>query len=80
MPRIQIVEDRCKGCRLCPSVCPKDCIEMGSHVNKLGVNPAVYVGGCVACGSCVIVCPDIAIELLKDAEDIPNAKVKAPKG
>jgi NAD-dependent dihydropyrimidine dehydrogenase PreA subunit len=53
---------------------------MGSHVNKLGVNPAVYVGGCVACGSCVIVCPDIAIELLKDAEDIPNAKVKAPKG
>jgi len=73
MPRIEIIEDRCKSCRLCISVCPKGCIEAGKHVNKLGVNPVVYIGGCVACGSCTLICPDICIELLKDADDIETA-------
>ena len=76
MPRIEIIADRCKSCKLCISVCPKDCIELGKQVNKLGVNPAVYTGGCVACGGCVLVCPDVCIEMLKDAEDIESAVKK----
>ena len=67
MPYIDIVVDRCKGCELCVSVCPKKCIELDSNaVNVKGVNPAKYVGGCIACGSCVLVCPDVCIELYKE--------------
>jgi len=66
-PYIEIVVDRCKGCELCVSVCPKDCIELDTGmVNVKGVNPAKYVGGCVGCGSCVQVCPDVCIELYKE--------------
>jgi formate hydrogenlyase subunit 6/NADH:ubiquinone oxidoreductase subunit I len=49
---------------------------LGKQVNKLGVNPAVYTGGCVACGGCVLICPDVCIEMLKDAEDIESAVKK----
>jgi len=67
MPYIDIVVDRCKGCELCVSVCPKKCIELDANsVNVKGVNPAKYVGGCIACGSCVLVCPDVCIELYKE--------------
>ncbi len=66
MPRIEIIEDRCKSCGLCIDVCPKDCIELGTTVNALGVNPAVYGSGCVGCGNCALICPDVCIEVFKD--------------
>ncbi|RKY28984.1 MAG: 2-oxoacid:acceptor oxidoreductase [Planctomycetota bacterium] len=66
-PYIEIVTDRCKGCELCISACPKDCIELDtSVVNAKGVNPAKYVGGCIGCGSCMLICPDVCIELYKE--------------
>jgi 2-oxoglutarate ferredoxin oxidoreductase subunit delta len=67
-PYIKILEDLCKGCKLCVEACPKDCIEMGAHVNAKGVNPAVFArpDECTGCRNCSVICPDIAIEVYKD--------------
>jgi 2-oxoglutarate ferredoxin oxidoreductase subunit delta len=70
-PGITIIEDLCKGCGLCVVSCPKNCIEMGKHVNVKGVNPAVFSHSesCTGCRNCAVICPDIAIEAWKIEED-----------
>ncbi len=40
MGRIVVDEDRCKGCEVCLSVCPKKVIAMADHFNRLGYRPA----------------------------------------
>ena len=37
---VRIDADKCKGCELCKTVCPKDLIVMGSHVNGKVYFPA----------------------------------------
>ena len=41
--RIVVDEDRCKGCEICISVCPKKVIALGNHFNRLGYHPATMV-------------------------------------
>ncbi|MDD3345629.1 MAG: 4Fe-4S dicluster domain-containing protein [Candidatus Omnitrophica bacterium] len=67
MAKVIINRERCKGCFLCVSVCPKRLIKKGSKLNKRGSNfveidPA---GVCVGCARCAIICPDCCIEVYK---------------
>lgn len=56
---VTVEADRCKGCRLCVEHCPKNCLEIGSHINVLGYQNAEFVQrGCTACGYCHLVCPE----------------------
>ena len=66
--RMAIREDLCKGCELCVSFCPKDCLAMTTdRINAKGVPFAECVrpGDCVGCGACATVCPEAAIELFE---------------
>ena len=56
-----IAEDRCKGCELCVSACPKDVLALDrSRVNVLGYHPVelIEAGSCTSCAFCARVCPD----------------------
>ncbi|MCX5711274.1 MAG: 4Fe-4S binding protein [Candidatus Omnitrophica bacterium] len=68
MPKIKINREKCKGCLLCISVCPKQMIKQDSALNKRGVKPVKFEGGaaCVACAMCVVICPDGCIEVFKE--------------
>ena len=70
--RFQVVIDRerCKGCELCRSFCPKQLIEMDTQVNAKGYCPAKMTRQeeCVGCASCALVCPDCAIEIFAKEE------------
>ncbi len=57
---INVIEDKCKGCKLCIKACPFEAIEM---VGKL----AVINDKCTGCNACIPVCPFDAIE--KTAEE-----------
>lgn len=64
MPNIIIDEDRCKGCGLCISVCPRQLITMSkSKINQNGyfVAQVEDISGCTGCTSCAMMCPDVAI-------------------
>ncbi|HEX2883829.1 MAG TPA: 4Fe-4S dicluster domain-containing protein [Candidatus Limnocylindria bacterium] len=58
---LHIATDRCKGCELCVTECPKHVLALDrSVVNALGYHPVVLLdaGGCTSCALCARVCPD----------------------
>ena len=66
--RVIFDRERCKGCELCRSFCPKQLIEMDTQVNAKGYCPAKMTRNeaCVGCASCALVCPDCAIEIFEE--------------
>ena len=62
MAKVTINQDRCKGCGLCVSVCPKK-----EKLNRKGYNPAepVNMADCIGCAMCATMCPDCVITVEK---------------
>ncbi len=67
---IFIDQDRCKGCELCPSVCPKEVIIMDNNkLNAKGYHPAVLDDPdelCTGCAICAVICPDACITIFRE--------------
>ena len=67
MARVEIKENRCKGCGLCISVCPKKILAFSERFNQSGYHPASCVRpeDCIGCAMCARTCPDVVIEVYK---------------
>ncbi|MCM8789740.1 MAG: 4Fe-4S dicluster domain-containing protein [Candidatus Omnitrophica bacterium] len=67
MSKIIIDKEKCKGCFLCISACPKKLIKNSGRINKRGLNFVEFIkgGDCLGCSFCAIVCPDWCIEVYK---------------
>jgi len=68
MARVIFDEERCKGCKLCVSVCPKGIVVVREDkLNAKGYHPAGVndMEKCIGCAFCAIMCPDCAIEVEK---------------
>lgn len=68
MASITVNEDKCKGCGLCVSVCPKKILALETErLNKKGYSPMVCTDRslCIGCAMCAIMCPDVAITVEK---------------
>ena len=69
---IIIDTERCKGCCLCISACPKGIIGLASHIDQMGHTPAAVieekVHECTGCTVCAIMCPDTAISVYRRAK------------
>lgn len=58
---LDIAPDRCKGCSLCVSICPKAVLELDdSIVNERGYHPVrlMDAAACTSCALCARICPD----------------------
>ena len=66
---IIIDAERCKGCHLCISICPKEIIGLASHINRMGYTPAAVIEEkaheCTGCTACAMMCPDTAISVYR---------------
>ena len=63
---VQFNVDRCKGCEICVSVCPKKILKLStSEVNAKGYHPAsiIDMDSCIGCASCATMCPDCVISI-----------------
>lgn len=61
-------EDKCKGCELCTTVCPKHIVAMAKdRLNAKGFHPATLTNPdeCIGCAFCATICPDCVIEVEK---------------
>ncbi len=68
--RIVINTERCKGCGLCITVCPKGGIVIATESNKSGYFPAqVKDAACTGCTRCALVCPEASIEVYLEEAD-----------
>lgn len=65
-----IDSDRCKGCGLCVSVCPKKVLKISDEINKKGYYPAcqAHPEKCIFCTTCCLMCPDVAIAITETEE------------
>ncbi len=67
MSRIKIIEERCKGCLLCTTVCPVQIIVQSNRINEQGYKvaevPEADMEKCTGCTSCAMICPDYAIRV-----------------
>ncbi len=79
---IVVDENRCKGCELCASVCPKGIIAMADYFTPHGYRPAKLVAStastCTGCLLCAVICPDAAITVYREAARSPRAAVTQP--
>lgn len=68
MARVIFDEERCKGCELCTTVCPRGIVVMArDRMNSKGYHPAMVIemDKCIGCAFCARICPDVVIEVEK---------------
>ena len=69
MAKVVFNEERCKGCELCISACPKKIVRLANRFNSKGYRPAEVAeqdqSQCIGCAFCARMCPDVVIEVYK---------------
>jgi 2-oxoglutarate ferredoxin oxidoreductase subunit delta len=79
--KIIINTERCKGCGLCVTVCPKGGIVISKQSNKTGYFPAQPSNAdCTGCAVCAIICPDAAIEVYREHNIMDKPFKKTAQG
>lgn len=70
MKRIEINQERCKGCSYCVAFCKNNVLVMTGERNSSGLNYVRVVSqeACNLCSFCIVMCPDQAITLYRGAE------------
>ena len=67
MKKVEIDVDKCKGCLLCTTACPRQLIIQSRNFNKSGYKYVEVTDQekCNSCSFCAIMCPDMAIKIYK---------------
>jgi 2-oxoglutarate ferredoxin oxidoreductase subunit delta len=66
---IEIDIDRCKGCALCTTACPRQLLSLSEQESDAEYPVAVIHNkeNCIGCALCASICPDIAIKVFSRA-------------
>jgi 2-oxoglutarate ferredoxin oxidoreductase subunit delta len=76
--KIIINTERCKGCGLCVTVCPKNSIVISKQSNKTGCFPAQTSNAdCTGCCLCALICPEAIIEVYREDDTSGESRKKS---
>jgi len=64
--KVEIDRELCKGCFLCIRACPVKTLAADTEPNLSGSYPVKAGEGCIACGNCFEVCPDVCIRVYEE--------------
>lgn len=72
--QIQVLRERCKGCRFCIEFCPQHVLRESPELNRKGYHPvcADADNNCLNCGLCGLICPEFAIYVTPLEEEQPH--------
>jgi NAD-dependent dihydropyrimidine dehydrogenase PreA subunit len=70
---IHLYPERCKGVWQCYNVCPVGCWTPDYASRKVTLHDIEL---CIACGACVLQCPQDAIELMRPGQTQPDSKAR----
>lgn len=77
MAKVKVDREKCKGCLLCVSFCPKGVLVVEESLNRYGVKPVKFLSRasseknakegarCMGCAMCAMICPECCIEVYK---------------
>lgn len=68
MAKLTFNIEKCKGCGLCVSACPKHLLRVSkSTINQKGhyVAEIIDMSSCIGCAFCATMCPDCIIKVEK---------------
>lgn len=68
MAKLTFREERCKGCGLCVTACPKSLLRLSNtRLNQKGYTPVELTDPekCIGCAFCATMCPDCVITVEK---------------
>ena len=67
MSRVVVIEERCKGCLLCTTVCPAGVLQQMDRFNRQGYQVVGMAEGteCTGCAACAVMCPDVALRVFR---------------
>ena len=74
LPRIEIDNERCKGCGYCVDYCPREVLKMGTELSSKGylLVEIIDESQCLACGYCEVVCPEFGIKVTVPENPVDN--------
>jgi 2-oxoglutarate ferredoxin oxidoreductase subunit delta len=79
--KITIDFERCKGCGLCVTVCPRNSIVISKRSNRNGYFPAQTANcDCTGCAMCALICPEAVIRVYRDSKIVAQKAKKAKAG
>ncbi|MFH0795945.1 MAG: 4Fe-4S dicluster domain-containing protein [Candidatus Omnitrophota bacterium] len=65
--RVKVDRERCKGCSLCVTFCPKKELRiLSQNKNSKGYRYVTFSGSnCIGCLRCGLICPDVALTIIQ---------------
>lgn len=75
--QVIFISERCKGCGYCIEFCPKKMLSQSDVINNKGYHLVDVDSNieCPGCNICSVICPDFAINLIPEGDNLKEKVV-----